>query len=185
MLRCFIKTMLLQTAVLVILMQACAHGGPYKGRVVEATDNQPIAGAVVVISWTYSTPNVGGGSTHCLDADEAVTDANGEFEIPERKVGPFGRVGNANFAIYKVGYERIGPGPWESLKSAKYFLERVIWEGDRAIIPLKRVAKEDLKWDGRPPQVSCGRKDEKPLSEYIRIREEFRVALGLRSLQND
>ena len=171
---------ILQTALFAIFLQACAHGGPYKGRVIEDVNGEPIAGVVVVVYWTYTTPNVGGGTTHCLDADEAVTDAGGEFDIPARKAGLFGRTGTANLAIYKVGYQRFGPGPWSSLKEASSLKKIVKWEGDRAVIPLKRVPKSRLHTaEGGYPSV-CGRKDGKPLSALEQARKEYRRALGLK-----
>jgi len=169
----------LQIALFVIFLQACAHGGPYKGRVIEETSGQPIAGAVVVVYWSYMTANVGGGTTHCLDADEAVTDEGGEFDIAERRAGLFGRTGTANLAIYKVGYQRLGPGPWSSLKEASTLKEIVKWEGDRAIIPLKRVAKSRLGYEGRPPSGGCGRRDGKPLTAYSEEEIRWERAMGL------
>ena len=170
---------ILQAALFAIFLQACAHGGPYKGRVIEDVNGEPIAGVVVVVYWTYTTPNVGGGTTHCLDADEAVTDAGGEFDIPARKAGLFGRTGTANLAIYKVGYQRFGPGPWSSLKEASSLKKIVKWEGDRAVIPLKQVAKSRLGYEGRPPSGGCGRRDGKPLAAYSEEEKRWKRAMGL------
>ena len=77
--------------------------GPYRGRVVEARSGKPLAGVLVIGYWTYMSANVGGGTTHCLDAKETLTDENGEFEIPARYAALFRPLGSMNIAIYKVG----------------------------------------------------------------------------------
>lgn len=166
---------------LLILIAIINCAGPYKGRLIDEKSGAPIQGVVAVGYWTYMTPNVGGGTTHCLDARETVSDENGNFAIPKSYYGEF--FGEMSVAIYKVGYAKV-TCLWESLNSpGGCLLEETEWEGDRAIIPMKRVVKTNLKWDGRPPDVSCGRKDGKPLSNYSREYEEFRQALGLKPYQ--
>ena len=153
-------------------VQACAHG-PYKGRVVEEDSGRPVTGAVAVGYWTGVHVNVAGGTTYCIDAREAVTDANGEFEIPDVSRGNF------MIAIYKVGYKRVQCF-WESLmRWGGCMTEQAEWDGDRAIILLERVAKGRLgSAEGDYPSV-CGRKDGKPLSALEEARKEYRRALGL------
>ena len=155
-------------------IQACAHG-PYKGRVIDEKSGQPIAGAVAIGIWTTTSPNVGGGTTHCKDAREALTDQNGEFEIPDVSGGLF------RIILYKVGYGRVGCF-WKVINQAGscYANKPVQFDGDRAIFPLKKVAKDKMMWDGRPPSVSCGRKDGKPLIEYIKAHEAYRRARFLK-----
>ena len=155
-------------------IQACAHG-PYKGRVIDEKSGQPIAGAIAIGNWTTTSPNVGGGTTHCKDAREALTDENGEFEIPDVSSGTF------SIDIYKIGYRKVGC-MWKAFNRAGscYLNDPVQFDGDRAILPLKKVAKARLGYEGAPPHVSCGRKDGNPLVEYIKVRREFRRAIGLK-----
>ena len=121
--------------------------GPYKGRLIEAGNGAPIPGVVVVGYWTNETPTFGGGSTNCLDARETVSDENGEFTIPTSTYGEI--FGEMNVAIYKVGYARVRCF-WDSFKWAGgCLIEKPEWEGDRVIIPLKRVDRANLNWDGR------------------------------------
>lgn len=164
------------------LFNGCAgfsyhFGSEYKGLVVDQKTGEPIAGVVVVGSWTYVIPSAGGGTTRCRDAREAVTDDKGEFSIPNISYGEF------SIAIYKVGYERVECG-WHVLdqKGSCYLEHAVEWVGDRAIFPLKRVESGKLWSDGEPPHISCGRKNGKPLTEYIRARREYR---GLRRLEKN
>ena len=73
---------------------------------------------------------------------ETVTDKNGEFNIPGKGVSV-----NLDFSvfIFKAGYEYIIRGPWEALKEDKILRTRIKWEGNRAIIPLKKLTMEERK----------------------------------------
>jgi hypothetical protein len=156
-----------------LLLQACAHG-PYKGRVVEEDSGLPVVGAVAIGDWTGVHVNVAGGTTYCIDAREALTDEKGEFEILDISRGTF------SISVYKVGYQRV-QCPWESLQRwGGCMTEPAQWDGDRAIILLNKVAKSRMGYEGRPPSGGCGRKDGKPLAEYMKAHEDYRRALGLK-----
>lgn len=72
-------------AVALILTAACRIGqeqwGPFRGQVVDAETNEPLAGAHVMALWVREPP-----SLHyqqwVYEARETVTDAEGRFEIP-------------------------------------------------------------------------------------------------------
>ncbi len=171
---------IIQAAAIVFLLQACAHG-PYKGRVVDEITGEPVAGAVAVASWSDVHVNVGGGTSYCIDAAEAVTDGKGEFEILERRAPLFGTLGTMDIHIYKVGFQRV-ECMWRYLGEAGtcYAYKPVEFDGDRAVFPLRRVAKNRLHTEeGNYPSV-CGRKDGKPLSALDEARKEYRRALGLK-----
>jgi hypothetical protein len=80
--------------------------GPYRGRVVDAVTKQPLAGAVVVAVWYYSTPTLAGDLTHFHDAVEVLTDAQGFFTVDapgiERRAPR--RTDFPEFVIFKPGY---------------------------------------------------------------------------------
>ena len=154
-------------------VQACAHG-PYKGRVIEEESGRPIAGAVAIGTWTGMHINFADAATYCIDAREAVTNANGEFEISDVSRGDF------HISVYKVGYQRLECF-WEGLmRWGGCMTEPAEWDGDRAIILLHKVAKDRLKYEGRPPSIGCGRKDGKPLTEYLKAHDDYRHARGLK-----
>ena len=165
--------MLISVLALSLSIQACGHG-PYKGRVLEQETGRPVAGAVAVGSWSGVHINVAGGTSYCIDAREAVTDANGEFQIPDVSRGNF------RIHVYKVGYQRVECF-WEALKRwGGCMTEPAEWDGDRAIFLLERVAKDKLGTaEGNYPST-CGRKDGKPLSALHEAREEYRRAIGLK-----
>ena len=160
--------------IIAFLFNGCAgfsfhFGSEYKGRAVDQETGEPIAGVVVVGSWTYVIPSAGGGTTRCRDAREAVTDDRGEFSIPNISYGEF------RIAIYKVGYKKI-QCYWDDLdeKGSCYSEHTVDWVDDRAIFPLRRLAGDELEtFKGSPPHPSCGRKDGKPLSAMPNERKKY------------
>jgi hypothetical protein len=80
--------------------------GGYRGRVIDTETRRPIAGAAVVAYWdvTLLAP---GHPQRFLDAEEAVTGADGEFVIgkqPRRSSIPLSRVGGPYLTIFSPGY---------------------------------------------------------------------------------
>jgi hypothetical protein len=170
------KLYFLWSILALVAITNCA--GPYKGRLIEATDGAPIAGVVVVGYWTNEIATVGGGVTRCLDARETVSDDKGEFTIPISTYGEF--FGAMSVAIYKVGYANI-KCDWDSFNwSGGCLKEKPKWEGNRVIIPLKRVEKSKLRsFYGSPPSGGCGRKDGKPLQAYTEEEHRWEIEAGL------
>jgi hypothetical protein len=81
----YLKTILL-IAILSLSSSGCAlyhHYGPYYGKILDAETKQPLEGAVVLAAyytWLHASP--GGPAVYFLDAQEVVSDKNGEFKIP-------------------------------------------------------------------------------------------------------
>jgi hypothetical protein len=95
--------------------------------------------------WYTSQFSPAGATHNYYDAQETVTDKNGEFSIPGMGLRVLSNLEPMNFLIFKSGYEHIGMGPWESLKKAKFLKERIRWEKDKAIIPLRRWTLEERR----------------------------------------
>jgi hypothetical protein len=84
--------------------------GPFRGQLVDVETGQPIAGAaILVIWWEAIFSPVGHPTERFYDAREAVTDAEGRFDIPRLSV-PFWKLGiQAGQVLYfAVGYEPHG-----------------------------------------------------------------------------
>jgi len=90
-------------------------GAPISGRVVDAATGKPLEGAVVVADWTlwHRGLLVSGDRTRRLWVAEAITDAQGRYQVPgwgpiERPFGwdmhPLG-VDDPNIAVFAPGYE--------------------------------------------------------------------------------
>ena len=86
------------------------HKSEFKGKVVDAETNEPIEGAVVVVSYTKTTMGLGAGAnTTDIDHRETKTDKEGNFVIPSYTtfIQPFSWESRADFIIYKPGYANI------------------------------------------------------------------------------
>jgi hypothetical protein len=59
--------------------------GPFRGQIVDAETGAPIPGAHVMASWERDHPNPVHWTQSFYDAQEAVTDAGGRFEIPRQR----------------------------------------------------------------------------------------------------
>lgn len=58
--------------------------GPFRGQFVDEETGQPIAGAAILVVWLMDIPMLVQDVQVFDDAREAVTDAEGRFEIPQR-----------------------------------------------------------------------------------------------------
>ena len=92
--------------ILVIIFCPLAYLAPYKGKVIDAETKKPIEGAAVLIIYYNESPTIAGSSVLPADAQEAVTDSKGEFNIPWR-IARFGILNwypEAGVKIFKPGY---------------------------------------------------------------------------------
>jgi hypothetical protein len=102
-----------------LLLAACTMkksvltGGPVDGVVVDATTQQPIAGAMVLVKWRGVLPTIHSNSVPCYHAELATTDAQGRYHINSWRVETKGHVewmahisqtGPVEPVAYKAGY---------------------------------------------------------------------------------
>jgi len=101
------KILLLAIAiVLFIIFWPCAFLSSYKGKVIDADTKEPIEGAVVLVVYINFYPSVAGSISSTGDAQETLTDKNGEFKIPW-KVNLYGDakfIPDGEVIIFKPGY---------------------------------------------------------------------------------
>jgi len=135
-------------------VQVVGYEGDYKGRVIDAETGQPISGVVVLGVWYSKTPTPAGSTSHFHDARETVTDEKGNFTLSGKGIKILSSVEPANISIYKAGYEYVELGSWESLTYSKILREKIKWEGDRAIIPLKKMTMQERRKEGTPSRPS-------------------------------
>jgi hypothetical protein len=123
--------------------------GPFRGRVVDAETGQPLVGAAVVAAWFLEKPLAVHGTATPYDVREVVTNAQGEFAVPQQtNVTLVGSVQAPEFTIYLPGY---GPYPWfqrapigEAMRSA--FREPTVVELVRGGTREKRLEYLDWAW---------------------------------------
>jgi len=95
-----------------------AAAGPWRGQVVDAETNQPLEGVIVLAQWDKLSPGAIHVAREFHDVEEVVTDSDGRFVIPERRVltaNPFVRLDGPILHTFKPGY-----GRWRTLGLPKY-----------------------------------------------------------------
>ena len=55
---------------------------PFDGKVIDADTKEPIAGAVVLAVYYFTSYTVAGSNSYVEDGQETLTDKNGEFKVP-------------------------------------------------------------------------------------------------------
>jgi hypothetical protein len=63
--------------------------------------------------------------------------------------------------IFKAGYEYIIKGPWIAFKKDKLLMQKIKWEGNRVVIPLRKLTMPERKKQGMPDFYIGERYDEK------------------------
>jgi hypothetical protein len=152
--------------------------GPYEGRIIDADTGKPIEGVVILGTW-YTAQFSPAGSTHNFyDARETVTDRNGEFSIPGMGLRVLSNLEPMHILIFKAGYEYLNV-PWVSLKKDILLKEKIKWEGNRAIIPLKRLTMEERSRMGAPSRPNIPMDKMKLMTEEV---NRERMEQGLKPL---
>jgi hypothetical protein len=89
----------------------------FEGKVVDAETKEPIEGAAVLVVYYQEVPSIAGSNHYADDAQETLTDANGEFKIPGKtvKLEDVSWKPDCNLTIFKPGY---GVFPGHKLSNA-------------------------------------------------------------------
>ena len=79
---------------------------PFEGKAIDSDTRAPIAGAAVLVIYYKEVPSVAGSNSYAIDAQETLTDNNGEFKIPEYKkwFGEKNGAPDCKITIFKPGY---------------------------------------------------------------------------------
>jgi hypothetical protein len=87
------------------LAEALEKWGPFRGRIVDVETGQPIRGAAVLVIWWEEVYTPVQTNTKFYEAREAVTDADGRFEVP-RLTPPFFtfRIREPQVTYFAAGY---------------------------------------------------------------------------------
>ncbi len=151
------KTLLVLILAALVMSVTSCHGfatirkdGPYEGKVIDVDTGKPIEGVVVLGVWYREYPGAGGAVHEFYDARETATDQNGEFKIDGLGLLIMSNVIPIDVLIFKAGYE-YESGPWSALKK---YAKKIKWEGDKAIIPLRKLTIEEKKKQRTPDYPS-------------------------------
>jgi hypothetical protein len=85
---------------------------PFEGKVIDIDTKSPISGAAVLAVYYKEVPSIAGSNSYAIDAQETLTNKNGEFRIPEVKkwFGDNNGEPEGHLTIFKPGYGRIPGG---------------------------------------------------------------------------
>ena len=125
-------------------MYAVRYDGAYRGKIIDDTTKEPIEGVVVLGVWYKEAPTVAGAVSTYYDARETVTDKNGEFEIPGQGLRIMTNLAPVNVLIFKAGYT-FEQGQWDTLDQGYTLGKKIKWEGEKPIIPLRKLTMEERK----------------------------------------
>jgi hypothetical protein len=141
------KLVLASTLLMLLGMTGCGffQYGPWQGKVIDAETQLPIEGAVVVAVWEkgYHMFPLGAASSY-HDAEEILTNRNGEFHIPARRyfVSLLYGILGPKITIFKPGY-----GSFPEHQVSPRFLPRNLFEhlGTTVELPKFRTTGERQK----------------------------------------
>lgn len=179
------RYLILLGVMILIFNMGCVYSlaridGPYEGRIIDADTGKPIEGVVVFGVW-YRIAAVGaGGAFHAYhDAQETVTDRNGEFVIKGLGLKILSGVEPMSVLIFKAGYEYIDVS-WDLFKENDFYKKKIKWEGNKAIIPLRKLTMEERKKSLGPPYPPTEAVKEKKVKLLIEEINKDRREQGLK-----
>lgn len=157
--------------------------GPFSGKVVDAETGEPIEGAVVLIGFSTKSGSPGGWSWKFADAIEIMTDANGDFHLPPKRVSLF-RVNaiwdkDCKISIFKPGYAAY-PGHPKTFSSWKEKRSRIIPQDEYITYYLPRLRSLEKRKDNLLNVEKPGGIPNKKMPNLRRLRSEERENVGLK-----
>ena len=157
--------------------------GPFFGKVVDAETGEPIEGAVVLIGIYTKSSSVGGWVWSFADAMETLTDSEGKFFIPSKRVNKFRGMSfwdrNCKITIFLPGYGAYPDHP-EAYSSWKYKRSRYIPEKKQVSYYLPKLSTiEERKKNLSNILYPIGTPNEK-MTNFRRLESEERVVVGLK-----
>jgi hypothetical protein len=165
----------------IFLLGGCAVTSSYDayyGKVVDIETKKPIEGAAVLVVYNTEQYGLAGAVSHFGDAQEVLTDKNGEFKIPAKRIITFkvlsGWERYPHFTIFKPAY-----GCYPNHKDVKpMFVPNGALPSDRFVIielPKLKTKEERLENIGcRPVGVP-----EKAMKHFTKVLNIENLNLGL------
>lgn len=154
------------------------HLDSFTGKVIDADTKEPIAGAAVLAVYYETSYTVAGEISRVIDGQEALTDGDGEFKIPESTKWDAEHTGypRGNLIIFKPGY-----GVFPGHKASKAVNERKTWPtpGKHIVYELPKLKTREERRSNLPsrPDIPYA-----TMKNFVRLINEERVSLGFRPL---
>lgn len=123
--------------------------GPYQGKVVDVDTKEPIEGVVILAKWSQPHSQILKGGTTVIDAQETITDTNGEFYISGIWVlNPLSRISaDVTIYIYKSGYNFLEIGVFRKWTEFETYMKGITYviEDGKPVFLLKRLTIEERR----------------------------------------
>ncbi len=120
------------------------YDGDHAGRVVDAQTGEPIEEAVVLSTWDFISLSAAGALHSFYDAEETITDAQGNFTVPGRGFMFLSCLDSMYATVFKTGYE-CRSIRWDVLEESYGRRNNVRREGDTPFIPLRKLTMEERR----------------------------------------
>jgi len=153
--------------------------GEFYGKVIDIETKEPLEGAAVLAVYYTEQPGPGGEVTHYADAQETLTDKNGEFKIPSNTVTTFRPLQYfepyAWFTIFKPGY---GCYPWHKGVKPMFVPNGTLPEKQYVIVELPKLKTREERIEN----YGCYPSEQVPEIKYkylFQLIQQERVAVGL------
>jgi hypothetical protein len=137
----------------------------YKGKVIDKDTKKPIEGVLVAGIYQEGYISIAGSGTFDFDAQEILTDAKGEFVIPERSVKSKKYKGqkSADLVSFKPGYKMVYIDNYHLLEKKKYLPSDI----DVVFELNKQSEKDDLSRNEEDLRISEMKSRLYVLSQYL------------------
>jgi len=162
--------------ILIIIWNRLEHYylSPFEGKVIDVDTKGPIEGAVVLAVYHKTVHTIAGSNTYAVDAQETLTDANGEFKI-SLKTGRSEKYSGklrGKLIIFKPGYGTL------QHKRARAIEENKSWPPPGKYIvyelpKLKTMEERKAQHIRTYSEIPYEHK-----KNYIRLYNEWRISLG-------
>lgn len=175
------KKFLIEISLVILLITGCTITNkydPYYGKVIDVETKQPIEGAAVLVVYKTEQYGLAGPVSQFADAQETLTDKNGEFKIPAIRINKLRIISGwerfPEVRIFKPGY-----GCYPTHKDVKPVFEYGSLPANYYVtIELPRLKTREERLEN----YGCYPSELVPESKYknlFRLIQQERIELGL------
>ncbi len=175
---------LLIAVIVLIVNSGCAivhHYGPYMGKVVDKESGEPLEGAAVLAVYYTKFHFIAGPVHKYLDAQETLTDKNGEFEIPSLTSFTFRPLhlfdSCPSFTIFKPGY---GCFPRHEGTTSTGINEQWFRSNEYVTVKLPGFKTLEERKDNLPSSPTSVPNDK--MKQFLYLRDLERINLGFQPI---
>jgi len=181
------RRLIILAMLLSIIFNGCAvvhHYDGYQGKIIDVDTKEPLEGAAVLVEFNTQQYGPAGSVSHYVDAQETVTDKNGEFKIPSFTATAFRPLQSFEpygwFTIFKPGY-----GCFPSHKGIKpeKLRKRILPTNTYVTIELPKLSTREERIESTHCSPNSEIPDEKCM-QFTKLINQERNALGFKLIRH-